>query len=56
MHSITRVAVLRSFTKHFRSVAADTSPSGMEEVIRSVQSIIYNIDPFLPVVNCHFET
>jgi hypothetical protein len=25
-------------------------------VLRSVQSIIYNISPFLPVVNCHFET
>lgn len=33
-----RATLFRSFTKHFATVAADTSPAGMEELTESLQT------------------
>ncbi len=33
-----RATLFRSFTKHFWTVAADTSPAGMEELTESLQT------------------
>jgi hypothetical protein len=33
-----RTTLFRSFTKHFGTVAADTSPAGMEELTESLQT------------------